>query len=106
MIYLRFIGTNSPFFNFEEIFGLNRRTVSEIVTEVTEAMLSLEEELIQFPSPEKCLEVAKEFEKIAKMPGIIGAVDGNRQYFFSLKRADFVEQKIMSRPIVKFFDWQ
>ena len=29
-----------------------------------------------------------------------------RQYFFSLKRADFVEQKIMSRPVVKFFDRQ
>ena len=76
IMYLRFLGTNCQFFNMQDIFGIDRRTVSQVVTEVTEAILTIEDELIRFPSPEKCLEVAAKFYGIAKMPGVIGCVDG------------------------------
>ena len=50
--------------------------MSQVVTEVTEAMLTLEDQMIRFPTPENCLEVARNFYKIAEMPGVIGCVDG------------------------------
>ena len=71
-MYLRYLGTNTQFFNFEDIYGINRRTVSKIVTQVTEAMLSLEEEFIRFPSAENCLEVAKNSTMLQKCQGCGG----------------------------------
>ena len=60
----------------EDIYGIDRTTVSKIIIEVSEAILTLEPELIKFPTTDECKENASKFFDVAGMPSVVGCVDG------------------------------
>lgn len=76
LIALRFYGTGTAHHVFAELFGVEKSTVSVVITTVTEVIASRVNQYIKFPRSEEEFRTVKQaFHNISRFPGVIGVVD-------------------------------
>lgn len=77
LIALRFYATGTFQTVLEDLFGVSQKSVSNCIKDVSSAIASLAKDEIMFPSSrEETVAMNHEFYKIAKMPMVLGVIDG------------------------------
>ena len=71
-----------------DIFNIQRARISDIISEVSEAILTLEDEFLGFPSYEECLKSAIKYHEIADFPSVVACVDGTHVEFHPPREID------------------
>lgn len=73
---LRFFATGNHLLAVADMGGISVATCSRIVKRVSEAIVSLRNEFIEFPNTdEKQSRVKADFYKIARFPNVLGCID-------------------------------
>lgn len=86
-MFYRYLASGCSFVDLHCSYLLGKTTVSEIVTEVCEAIwTNLKTECLPPPATESWLDIAQAFESRANFPHIIGEIDG--KHIRALKPAD------------------
>ena len=76
LITLRFLATGTCQNVFGEIFGVERSTVSKVITRVIEAIHGKLSTFVKFPSNEDAiLETREKFYQLCGFPRVLGAID-------------------------------
>jgi len=73
-VFLHFLGTNSFYHEVAGSHVISKGTVGRIVREVCNVIFEHRNEIIKWPSPAEPL--AHQFYKIAKLPCVVGVIDG------------------------------
>ena len=75
---LRFYATGSLISVLGDASGLSKASVSRLITSVTEAICTLAEQYIQFPTTEQNMRKESQlFHAMAGFPNVVGAIDGS-----------------------------
>ena len=76
-VALRFFASGSFLQIISDTVGLPKSTVSRIVTDVSKALVSKQEEFINFPTePAEVQDVKRGFYEKGGFPGVVGCIDG------------------------------
>ena len=75
LIALRFYGSGSFLKVIGDMFGVHECTASVIIKDVSEAIASLRQTFIKFPSGQRAHRIQHSFMQLSGIPGIIGAID-------------------------------
>jgi hypothetical protein len=76
MSALRFFAGNSFYDTVGEIAGISQGTICKIVSDVSVAIAQRKGHYMSFPQPGiECTRLQEEFFRIARFPGVIGAID-------------------------------
>ena len=75
-IALRFYATGSFQREIGNLHGVHQTTVSRIVKHASEVIAPLSENYINFPQPEECDSIQRQFALVSGFPGVIGLIDG------------------------------
>lgn len=77
LITLRFYATGTFQTVLEDLFGVSQKSICNCIRRVSSAIASLAKDEIKFPTTrEDITAMNREFYKIAKMPMVLGAIDG------------------------------
>ena len=77
LVALRFFASGSFLQIIGDTVGLPKSTVSRIVTDVSKALVSKQEEFINFPTePAEVQDVKRGFYEKGGFPGVVGCIDG------------------------------
>ena len=76
LIGLRFFATGAPHHVFAEMFGVERSTISRVITDVIRVLVSKAADYIVFPTDGDSLRTVKQqFYQLCNIPNVIGALD-------------------------------
>ena len=75
--------------------GLSQPTVSRIIDNVTEGLVAIAPQYIQFPrQPQELTAIKQEFHRLAGFPNVIGAIDGTH---IAIKSPSTTEEAYVNR---------
>jgi hypothetical protein len=84
--------TTLPVRKIAQKFGVGKSTVSKVVSEVTDLIVThLQPRYIRWPSPAEQSVINARFEELRCIPGIVGAVDGTHIPIQLLKKTDSID---------------
>lgn len=76
LIALRFFATGSFLQIVGDSLGVDKSTVSRVVTDVTEALVQLRHDFISWPNEDVKMEIRRGFFSLGGFPNVIGCIDG------------------------------
>lgn len=76
MISLKFYVRASSYRQIVEVLGVEKSSVSRVITDVTTALCNASSRYIRWPTGEESRELKQKFYSIAGFPHVIGALDG------------------------------
>ena len=77
IIAMKFYGHGTSFRSLGEQYGVGIGTTSRVIHSVTNAIQNAYKDIIKFPSThEDCLSISNEFHSVARIPNVVGCVDG------------------------------
>lgn len=99
MLALRFYASGSFVQLVADLQGYDKGTASRIIVDVTEALASLKDEFIKWPSKEEeWRQIHAGFYEMAAFPNVIGCVDGTQIRIQAPATPDWYHQNDQNRP--------
>ena len=77
LISLRFYASGSFLQVIGDTFGVDKATVSRVLSGVTQALAARQDQFIKWPANEELIDVKSNFFQRGGFPGVIGCIDGS-----------------------------
>ena len=114
-LFLRYLATGESFRSLEFIYRVRRRSISRIVMEVANAVITeMQKTYLKTPSNEnEWIEISEKFFQRWNFPNLIGAIDGKHivleqpkqpgSHYRNYKRTDSIILMVVIGPEYEFF---